>query len=481
MKNLFTLGAAVVLGALPIKSSAQAQNWTTVLDYQLRGRGGAIVADASGNVFADVGVVNNGQSESLVLATTTSDETRWYRSDEGANLAQGGLAFDSHGNLWSAEGLYDPSLPGYDWEVRMSSSPATTNSWHTMDRFQYGPDWSSTADSVAGDLWGNVYVAGGASVLGDVGDERSHHWLVRKGTFSSADQTWSWATVDDVGSSTPRGIAFVPPNSNLPNGAVFAVGYTYEASDEDVPLVRRSLDGGATWDTVDVFGPVGVFGPGAFDAYAVCSDASGDVYVVGSSQVSASNAHSEWLVRKSSDAGTTWQTADTYEFADGGSPSGIVMASAGNPVVVGDDHGSDGHWHWVVRRPANGAWTTIDYYPALGTGSDAVPWGVAADAAGNLLVTGRATDASGSHWLVRRLPPSIARAPSIAYNWNGSDHSLSLSIPTTAGASYALESTPSLSPAQWTPLSTLAGDGTAKAFPALSLTNQQGFYRVRIQ
>ncbi len=487
MRKMSTWGAALLALLVTLTPGAKGQTWET---FVLNGSGGpylSIVADAAGNVFAggyDSGP--SGPQSGLVFGTTTGDETNWYLSDDSnPDLAGGetafitGLAFDSNSNLWSA-GELDPSEHSAYWYVRMSSSPTSgTNSWSTMDTFQYPAGNFSTAVSVAGDSIGNVYVAGWgtAGALPAV-----QHWLVRKGTFSSADHTWSWTTVDDMeGDSYPTGIAFVPPGRNLPDGALLVVGYTYGPNGE-IALARRSLDGGATWETINPFPPNAGFSV----ATAAASDASGDIYVAGAIQIpgtSGPNPPEEWLVRESLDGGTTWQTIDTY--ADVGELSiaeSVGFDAAGNPVVVGRSDGSDGRFHWVVRRPINGTWTNVDYYSAQGTGSDAEAWGVTSDAAGNLLVTGyTGLFPRSARWLVRRLAAPLGQAPSIAYKWNGSDHSLSLSIPTTAGASYALESTPSLSPAQWTSLSTLAGDGTTKAFPALSLTNQQGFYRVRIQ
>jgi hypothetical protein len=89
---------------------------------------------------------------------------------------------------------------------------------------------------------------------------------------------------------------------------------------------------------------------------------------------------------------------------------GIGKDSVGNPVVAGIGQDSTGAFHWVVRRPVPGGWATVDdyqlspgQYAAAGAGWENC---VTADAAGNVLVTGGAADATGvEHWIVRRTNP----------------------------------------------------------------------------
>ena len=56
-----------------------------------------------------------------------------------------------------------------------------------------------------------------------------------------------------------------------------------------------------------------------------------------------------------------------------------------------------------------------------------------------------------------------------------------LSVPTEQGRSYTLEFTDSLAPANWTALPAVAGDGTVTVLVDPAATNQQRFYRVRVQ
>ncbi|MGO8931054.1 MAG: Ig-like domain-containing protein, partial [Limisphaerales bacterium] len=56
-----------------------------------------------------------------------------------------------------------------------------------------------------------------------------------------------------------------------------------------------------------------------------------------------------------------------------------------------------------------------------------------------------------------------------------------LSVPTEKGRSYILEFTDSLSPANWTALPSVAGDGTVNVLVDPAATNQQRFYRVHVR
>jgi len=135
----------------------------------------------------------------------------------------------------------------------------------------------------------------------------------------------------------------------------------------------------------------------------VASDSQGRIYVAGKTTVlNGRSAVSQWLVRRSSQGGAngTWEPVDTVA---NGYACGVGRDAAGNIVVVGKATDSSGT-HWLVRRPdTQGVFAPVDDDYQLATGKSAQATGVTADAAGNLLVTGSAQDASGiDHWIVRK-------------------------------------------------------------------------------
>ena len=115
----------------------------------------------------------------------------------------------------------------------------------------------------------------------------------------------------------------------------------------------------------------------------------------------------QWIVRKSGDGGNTWVNVDVLTVGAGKIASALAVGTdgVGLVVVAGRYQDAQSVYHWIVRRPdALGNWQTVDDFQ-LAPGYAADPAGVAVDAAGNLLVTGSASDAAGNHWVVRRTNP----------------------------------------------------------------------------
>ena len=99
----------------------------------------------------------------------------------------------------------------------------------------------------------------------------------------------------------------------------------------------------------------------------------------------------------------------------------MTLDAAGKIFVCGQAANSLGKLYWLVRKGTPGTkqvkqggkwvtiatvtWTTSDAFQ-LAAGKEAVANGITADASGNVLVSGRAQDASGvDHWIVRKLTP----------------------------------------------------------------------------
>jgi hypothetical protein len=404
--HTLALGTAALLAEIQLP----AQTWQTVLDYQLApgqsASGHALAADASGNVFSGGAAMDATKTgHGLVLRTDTT-AVNWHLSDDTNpdpthynSFVWRGLGFDPAGNLYSV-GTLTPkcssrTCPGSSWYVRKTSNGGA--SWSTVDSFQYAPGNNSAARAFVADLVGNVCIAGyGTDATGVM------HWLIRRSVNGG-----SWTLVDDFPAPSTR--ASVPTEANAahvaPGLGLFVVGQIATQSG-NVWLVRRSLNGGVTWSTVDTFQLVQ--GLDAY-AYGVSSDNQGNVYVGGGAIASQTAIKGkvyysrDWIVRKSSDGGNTWATADVFSNT-GAATFGLSMGrdSAGNVVEAGSVQDAQGVSHWLVRRPdASGVWQTIDDFQ-LAPGFSAQAESVVTDAAGNLLVTGGASDAAGAHWIVRR-------------------------------------------------------------------------------
>jgi hypothetical protein len=230
------------------------------------------------------------------------------------------------------------------------------------------------------------------------------HWLVRKYSITNP----AGVTVDDITDAACRGIGFVPSVGLFAAGAITT---TTKGKTTTSWVVRKSADGSAgSWSTVDVVAPPAGY---SATARAVAGDNYGNIYVAGDTySLVNKSVIPKWLVRQSSSGGATWTNADAFSYAPGmlSIASGMGKDSVGNPVVAGTGQDSKGALHWLVRRPLQGTWTTVDDYQ-LAAGQPAAAgdsWEdcVTTDAAGNVLVTGDGVDATGvDHWIVRRTNP----------------------------------------------------------------------------
>jgi hypothetical protein len=153
---------------------------------------------------------------------------------------------------------------GRDWLVRRSTDGGQT--WSDVDTFKPSTGFGFVVD-VAGDVAGNVYVAGQSS------DSTRQHWIVRR---SPSGNPGTWSVDDDY---RPAGIANVGNVGVDPaTGTVYATGtYQENGFTPRVAIVRAKPPGGA-WQTVDTF----QLAPGkATWAGEVGADPAGNVYVAG--------------------------------------------------------------------------------------------------------------------------------------------------------------------------------------------------------
>ena len=290
------------------------------------------------------------------------------------------------------------------WYLRKSSDGGV--SWRTINLFQYASGASAFANSITSDANGNLFASGSAPDSSGLG-----HWLVRK----SSDAGETWASSDDFTAGLAQRVDFLPDAGLFAAGTIrITSGKGGKSTPSNCWLVRRSVDNGITWSSVDRSDP-----PAGYSDYpfaGAAADAQGNVYVAGRTTIVVTNGRTttpinQWLVRKSTSAGApnTWTSLDVYSYAPGKptAASGIGRDAHGNIVVAGTATDSAGSNHWIVRRlNPTGTWQTIDDFQLV-SGRHADADKIKTDAAGNLLITGTADDINGSaHWIVRRLPLS---------------------------------------------------------------------------
>ena len=220
----------------------------------------------------------------------------------------------------------------FQWVVRRSNDGGAT--WERVD----GEGMSGGASDVVVDMAGTVFVVGNT----DAGR------IVRRST----DNGDSWMTVDTI----PGGTGNDPCNAGYlavtPNGNV----YVAAGCDSTGVIVRRSTDGGDTWNQVDGFrytttaqtrmGTLGV-------------DATQQVYVGGYGVEPGGSVH--WLVRRGTGTGT-WTTVDDFQLVNGGEASVANFGGTSAIYAAGYAIDADGAAHWIVRRAQydDQRFTTVD-------------------------------------------------------------------------------------------------------------------------
>ncbi|MFA6301771.1 MAG: hypothetical protein WC627_01385 [Legionella sp.] len=374
------------IGAPPAKTSCTG----TVLDnFYLKpaasARATSSMVDLNGTLFVAGSAYTASNNDHWVVRKSTDGGLTWTTVDDyqlvaGANTTtdiEPAIGKDTNGNLYVAGIGFDASRVPH-WIVRKSSNQGAT--WTTVDNFVTNGS-VTIATGVTADANGNVYVSGYGSTK-----STGYHWFVRK----SSNQGTSWTTVDDFQFSS--GVVAEPSAITADNnGVLYASG-----SANNRWVVRKSNDNGATWTTVDNYQGTG----GLSVSRAIVADANNNIYSAGISNTSK-QGESIWTVRKSTDAGVTWQTVDSYQLAAGKLSQASALNIDANGVIYVTGYGQNGNgYNWVTRMSTdNGAtWSTIDVYQ-LKAKVLAMAQTVWTDVGGHVYIGGKAS----SRWIVRKL------------------------------------------------------------------------------
>jgi hypothetical protein len=401
----------IALGAI-VAASAAAQTWETVDSYQaepgLDASAGDVTSVAAGGslfsagsaTLADgrrVGVVRTstdaGQSWSLI--NVFSGEGWAWTHNRAITASPSGVLF-SAGELW--DGLPSTSTTGTkNWFVRRSLDMGIT--WTTQDVYEQGVTGKPSCADIKVAASGEIYAAG---ITAGNNGATGWFWLVRK----SADGGNNWSTVDQFSSG---GVSQANAIGTHPSGSVFVVGSAINRRGDNSAnwTVRRTRDGGATWTTVDTLQSEKPFSSAAS---GIAVDPAGVVYVCGRAQIAVKGLLKDyWVVRRSTDGGTTWSTVDKFSAGNNlpavanslaFTPAGIFVCGFSGPL----DESSPSTW--LVRRGSispSGAitWSLSDSFQ-LAPEQTARAAAITTDGAGSVFVSGRASDINGTSQLVTR-------------------------------------------------------------------------------
>lgn len=408
--SLLTALVVTLVGAAA--HTTHAQTWQTVDDFQhtagLGATGGDIGTDASGNIFSvGSGTTTADGSGRVALIHVSADQgLNWITlpefSEPGWSWAHyRAFTADASGRLYVGGNGRMAHWPSQDlgWIIRESVDGGA--SWAATDDLD-GDTYAGCADIKVHPITGDVYAGGSSATFGRV---------IRKRAAGASEFTTVYSSgLSDGGSAWSFGFH--------PDGKVFVGGAGSVSSILSWITLRSPTGDLGSWTTVDTFRSTEWT---QSSANATTITESGTIYVAGWGYSSKTRKR-HWIVRTSTNGGSTWTISDNFSY--GGATvelSGMTLDAAGRIFVCGQAANSAGNLYWLVRKGTPGTklvrqggkwvavptmtWTTSDAFQ-FAVGQPARANGITADASGNILVNGRAADATGvDHWIVRKLAP----------------------------------------------------------------------------
>ena len=355
-----------------------------------------VATDSSGNVYVTGGTkggldgnTSAGNTDLFVVKYNSSGTKEWTKQlgSSGRDSANG-ITIDSSGNVY----VTGVTFGGLDWNTSAGANDLFVvkyNSSGTKEwTEQLGSASTDTANAVATDSSGNVYLAGVTygGLDGNSNEDNADLFVVK---YSSSG-TKQWTKQLGTGEyDEARGVA------TDSSGNVYLVGGTKgrlngisNSGRTDVFVIKFNSSGTRQWTK-----PLGTAQNDL--ANGVSIDSSGNFYVAGvtykdlDGNTSAGSA--DLFVAKYNSSGTKqW----TKQLGTSGRDHarGVATDSSGNVFVAGDTYGGlDGNTNagyndlFVVKYNSSG---TKQWTKQLGTSSTDLANGVATDSSGNVYVVG---------------------------------------------------------------------------------------------
>ncbi len=251
--------------------------------------------------------------------------SQWKSFELDGDFRVQDIASDAAGNIYvcGSQDRVDDRIPAR-WQTLKGIPTAGGIEWLALDTYGEFANHPSTAYHIAvrpsadPEQPAEIWVAGHPGYKTD-GIKDSYTFALRK----SVDGGASWTTVGAYNYAN-LGITDVAVNAA---GTVVTVARGYRqltrTTGEYYWLTRLSTDGGDNWQDVDALG--------GYAAAAVAFDPEGNLFVAGHQVFDGGGG----LVRRSADGGQTWQTSLEYAWGEYGWSQSAVSDLFGNVFVGG--------------------------------------------------------------------------------------------------------------------------------------------------
>ena len=277
-----------------------------------------------------------------------------------------------------------PQVPTHEREAapnRFALAPSGSVQEAWVVRYDGPQHFADSANDLAIDALGNVYVTGGSAVSGGPPD------YVTIKYNSAGEQQW---IADFSGGNNTANFANAIALDDSGNVYVTGIGWGY-GNDSDYATVKYNSSGEQQW-VARYDGP----GHNLDTSMAIAVDPSGNVYVTGRSTGSGTNYDCA-TVKYSPSGKEAW--AARYNGPGNGYDEGraIAVDGSGNVYVTGPSFGSGTDYDYAtIKYSPSGEEQWMARYNGPGNGSD-FAYGLAVDGSGNVYVTGASLGSGTEH------------------------------------------------------------------------------------
>ncbi len=321
-----------------------------------------------------------------------------YRRQQKRLSSPSGLASHAQRSTLVAAGYGKDELNKNKWIVRQAST-SNTSTWKNIDVFLPSGFVSAKAQSATMTGLQNIFVLGQAQRDEGGGGLESIAFL----NFSNNDGI-SWSSLIDSTSTALKAGLTSRNFLQLIEGRNNHLWMLVEAEDTSLNqhwLIVKSTDNGVTWIVSDDYQKS--VAENSIPKAIAYDPKTHNLYAIG---LASSSFLDKWIVRRSTNDGTSWTTVDDFSLPTGNEAqaNSLTIDPLGYLYVAGLAMDGNGFQRAIIRQSqdAGESWATIDNHSISASG-DSHYTSITSDSKGNIYAGGITSTASSiGTWFLRR-------------------------------------------------------------------------------